>query len=67
MWFLPGGCLKHSFHQVVQKCPDARRAWFDRLTMTVYKACPERVEGRAKSNAADGRIVKPGAAFSGKE
>jgi hypothetical protein len=28
------------------RSPEVRRTWFDRLTMTVYKACPERVEGK---------------------
>jgi hypothetical protein len=32
--------------QAVQKYSDARRAWFDKLTMTEKIACPEPVEGR---------------------
>jgi len=36
----------HAGRQAVQKCLDARRAWFDKLTMTICSACPELAEGR---------------------
>jgi hypothetical protein len=36
--------LNQSFKQVVQKHAAARRAWFDKLTITDYKACPEHSE-----------------------
>jgi len=34
--------------QAVQKCPSAAfPSWFDKLTMTDFRACPEPVEGGA--------------------
>jgi len=30
--------------------------WFDRLTMTSPRACPELAEGKDEGNAADGRF-----------
>jgi len=40
--------------------------WFDRLTMTGSRACPEPAEGKDEKKGADGRFVKP-SVFSGKE
>ena len=32
-----------------KKAPEARRSWFDKLTMTYNIACPEPAEGKEKA------------------
>jgi len=46
--------------QAVQKCLDARRAWFDKLTMTNCAACPEPAEGRGVAQHEDAVPAKAG-------
>jgi hypothetical protein len=50
------GVKKHVFHQAVQKRLDARRAWFDKLTMTICKPVLSLPKEGTQRNTADERF-----------
>jgi len=47
---------KHHFFQAVQKRLDTRRAWFDKLTMTICKPALSLSKEGAQRNAVDERF-----------